>query len=78
MEDLDPVLEIDDGKAPVPDDKTLAEDDGKAPIADDRTLAKDDGSQITIEYAEWQKIIAVQMLLARYLRLIAEPPELED
>ena len=40
--------------------------------------AKDDGTQVTIEYAEWQKVVAVQMLLARYLRLIAEPPEVEE
>jgi pSer/pThr/pTyr-binding forkhead associated (FHA) protein len=40
--------------------------------------AKEDGSQVTLEYADWQKVLAVQMLLARYLRLIAEPPEAEE
>ncbi|MCS7045811.1 MAG: FHA domain-containing protein [Gemmataceae bacterium] len=40
--------------------------------------AKEDGTQVTLDYADWQKVLAVQMLLARYLRLIAEPPELEE
>lgn len=37
--------------------------------------AKDDGTQVALDFADWQRILAVQMLLARYLRLIAEPPE---
>ena len=37
--------------------------------------AKEDGTQVTLEYGDWQKVLAVQMLLARYLRLIAEPTE---
>jgi pSer/pThr/pTyr-binding forkhead associated (FHA) protein len=35
--------------------------------------ASDDGTQVRIPFAEWQKIQAVQMLLARYLRGVAEP-----
>ncbi len=46
--------------------------------ATDRLQAKDDGSQITLEYADWQRVLAVQMLLARYLRLVADPPETES
>jgi pSer/pThr/pTyr-binding forkhead associated (FHA) protein len=46
--------------------------------ATENLRAKDDGSQVTLDYADWQKIVAVQMLLARYLRLIAEPPEIEE
>ncbi|MCI0682105.1 MAG: FHA domain-containing protein [Gemmataceae bacterium] len=46
--------------------------------ATENILAKDDGSQVTLEYADWQKVVAVQMLLARYLRLVAEPPELDE
>ena len=30
--------------------------------------AKEDGSQVTLSFADWQKILAVEMLLARYLR----------
>src|SRR5262245_17987539 len=35
--------------------------------------ANDDGTEIKIGFAEWQTIQAVQMLLARYGRTIAEP-----
>ena len=36
----------------------------------------DDGTAVTIAYPEWQKIQAVQMLLARYLRGVADPDSL--
>ena len=39
--------------------------------------ANDDGTQISITFNEWQKIQAVHMLLARYLRLAAEPSDAE-
>jgi len=35
--------------------------------------ANDDGTEVRIAFAEWQTIQAVQMLLARYGRAIAEP-----
>ncbi len=37
--------------------------------------ANDDGTQVTLEFHDWQRIQAVQMLIARYLRLISEPQE---
>jgi predicted component of type VI protein secretion system len=40
--------------------------------------AKDDGTQVSLGYTDWQKVLAVQMLLARYLRAIAEPDALSD
>jgi pSer/pThr/pTyr-binding forkhead associated (FHA) protein len=40
--------------------------------------AKEDNSQVVLLYADWQRVMAVQMLLARYLRMIAEPPEIEE
>lgn len=40
--------------------------------------AKEDGTQVTLDYANWQRILAVQMLLARYVRIIAEPPDMTD
>ena len=40
--------------------------------------ARDDGSQVTLPYADWQRVLATQMLLARYLRMISEPPELPE
>ena len=40
--------------------------------------AREDGTQVTLEYSDWQKVLAVQMLLSRYLRLVAEPQDDED
>ena len=34
--------------------------------ATENIQAKDDGSQVTVDYADWQRVLAVQMLLARY------------
>jgi len=39
--------------------------------------ANEDGSQVTLSFADWQRILKVQMLLARYLRAVAEPDALE-
>ena len=39
--------------------------------------ANEDGSQVTLGYGEWQGVLAVQNLLARYQRAIAEPDVLE-
>ena len=47
-------------------------------MATENILAKDDGSQVTLGFADWQRIQAVHMLLARYLRAIAEPDVLEE
>ena len=38
----------------------------------------DDGPSVTLPYPEWQKIQAVQMLLARYLRAVADPDALVE
>ncbi len=46
--------------------------------ATDNIQAKEDGSQVTLSYADWQRVLAVQMLLARYLRAVAEPESLES
>jgi pSer/pThr/pTyr-binding forkhead associated (FHA) protein len=40
--------------------------------------ANDEASQVTLNFADWQRVVAVQMLLARYVRAIAEPDVLED
>jgi hypothetical protein len=40
--------------------------------------ATNDAGPITIPFPEWQKIQAVQMLLARYLRAVAEPDALVE
>jgi pSer/pThr/pTyr-binding forkhead associated (FHA) protein len=40
--------------------------------------ANDDGSQIVLSFADWQKILGVQMLLALYLRAVTEPDALNQ
>ncbi len=46
--------------------------------ATENIQAKDDGTQVTLEYADWQRTLAVQLLLGRYLRMVADPPESEE
>lgn len=38
----------------------------------------DNGPELVVPFADWQKVQAVQMLLARYLRGVAEPDALVD
>jgi pSer/pThr/pTyr-binding forkhead associated (FHA) protein len=40
--------------------------------------ADEEGTIITLGFGDWQRILAVQMVLARYVRAIAEPDSLED
>jgi hypothetical protein len=40
--------------------------------------ANDDGTEVVLAYGDWQKILAVQMLLARYLRAVTDPEALEE
>jgi FHA domain len=40
--------------------------------------ANEDGTVVRLPFAEWQKIQAVQMLLARYLRAVAEPETMAE
>ncbi|MCI0743733.1 MAG: FHA domain-containing protein [Gemmataceae bacterium] len=42
-------------------------------VATDNIQAKDDGTQVTLGFADWQKVLAIQLLLARYLRAVSEP-----
>jgi len=46
--------------------------------ATENIQAKDDGTQVNLPYPDWQRIQAVQMLLARYLRAVTEPDVLEQ
>ena len=39
---------------------------------------KEDGTEVTLTYQDWQRILAVQMILARYIRAITEPDTLQD
>jgi pSer/pThr/pTyr-binding forkhead associated (FHA) protein len=46
--------------------------------ATENIQAKEDGSQVSLSFADWQRVLAIQMLLARYLRAVAEPDSLEE
>jgi pSer/pThr/pTyr-binding forkhead associated (FHA) protein len=47
-------------------------------MATENIRANEEGSQVTLGYADWQRVLAVQMVLARYVRAVAEPESLED
>jgi pSer/pThr/pTyr-binding forkhead associated (FHA) protein len=46
--------------------------------ATENIRSNDDASQVTLQYADWQRILGVQMLLARYVRAVAEPDALSE
>jgi hypothetical protein len=40
--------------------------------------ANEEGTQVTLGFGDWQRVLAVQMLLARYLRAVADPEALDE
>jgi pSer/pThr/pTyr-binding forkhead associated (FHA) protein len=46
--------------------------------ATENISANEEGSFITLRYADWQRVLALQMILARYVRAIAEPDSLDE
>jgi pSer/pThr/pTyr-binding forkhead associated (FHA) protein len=46
--------------------------------ATENIRANDDATQVTLGYADWQRVLAVQLLLARYVRAVAEPDALDE
>jgi hypothetical protein len=46
--------------------------------ATENIRANEEGTQVTLTFADWQRVLAVQMLLARYLRAVAEPDAMEE
>ena len=46
--------------------------------ATDAIEAKEDCSEVILNFNDWQRIQAVQMILARYVRAIAEPEALQE
>lgn len=46
--------------------------------ATENTKISEEGVDIHIGYADWQRICAVHMVLARYVRAVAEPDSLKD
>jgi hypothetical protein len=45
--------------------------------ATDNVRADEEATEVHLNFADWQKILAVQMLLARYLRAISEPDSIQ-
>jgi hypothetical protein len=45
--------------------------------ATENIRANEEGTQVTLGFSDWQRVLAVQMLLARYVRAIAEPDALD-
>ena len=46
--------------------------------ATENIRSNDEGTQVVLNYPDWQRILSVQMLLARYVRAVAEPDVLEQ
>lgn len=46
--------------------------------ATENIQANDDGTEVRLGFADWQRVLAVQMLLARYVRAVAEPDLLDE
>jgi hypothetical protein len=47
-------------------------------LATENISANEEGSLVTLRYSDWQRTLAVQMVLARYVRAVAEPDALEE
>jgi pSer/pThr/pTyr-binding forkhead associated (FHA) protein len=46
-------------------------------MATENIHANDEGTQVTLNFDDWQGVLAVQNLLARYLRAVAEPETMD-
>ena len=46
--------------------------------ATENIRANEEGTEVTLNYSDWQGVLAVQNLLARYLRAVAEPEVMEQ
>jgi pSer/pThr/pTyr-binding forkhead associated (FHA) protein len=46
--------------------------------ATENIRANDEATQVMLGFADWQRVLAVQMLLARYVRAVVEPDALDD
>jgi pSer/pThr/pTyr-binding forkhead associated (FHA) protein len=47
-------------------------------IATENIQANDDGTVVALSYVDWQRVMTIQMLLARYVRAVAEPDILDE
>src|SRR5262249_46144717 len=46
--------------------------------ATENIRANDEGTQVTLGYADWQRVLSLQMLLSRYVRAVADPESLDE
>ncbi|MCS6977680.1 MAG: FHA domain-containing protein [Gemmatales bacterium] len=44
----------------------------------DKVRANSDGTQVVLDFEQWQKVLQIEMLLARYHRAVTEPDSWED
>jgi pSer/pThr/pTyr-binding forkhead associated (FHA) protein len=44
----------------------------------ENVVTNEEGTQVALGFADWQRVLAVQMLLARYLRAVADPEALDE
>ncbi|MFO0927964.1 MAG: FHA domain-containing protein [Gemmataceae bacterium] len=47
-------------------------------LATENVISTEETPQVTLAYSDWQRVMAVQMLLARYYRAVTEPDSLEQ
>lgn len=47
-------------------------------LATENICADDEGSHVALRYADWQKVQAVQLMLAKYARAIIDPDAIES
>lgn len=46
--------------------------------ATENIRTNEEGTQVTLSFSDWQRVLAVQMILARYVRAVAEPDALDE
>lgn len=46
--------------------------------ATENIQTNEEATQVTLAYGDWQRVLAVQMLLARYTRAVSDPDSLEE
>jgi pSer/pThr/pTyr-binding forkhead associated (FHA) protein len=47
-------------------------------LATEEIKANEEGSEVTLRFTDWQRVMAMQMILARYVRAVAEPESLDE
>lgn len=47
-------------------------------LATENISANEEGTHVTLRYTDWQRVMAMQMILARYVRAVAEPESLDE